>query len=83
MAATTVPLMRAKNIFDSTDFPKGLKPRFHFVDLSARLKPCPFKATSCMNNYYTILNALPTTICRSRVKVSGVVMPSPVGVAML
>jgi len=32
---------------------------------------------------YTIRNALPTTICRSRVKVSGVVTPSPVGVAML
>jgi hypothetical protein len=30
-----------------------------------------------------IRNALPTTIWRSRVKVSGVVTPSPVGVAMV
>jgi hypothetical protein len=30
-----------------------------------------------------ILNASPTTICRSRVNVSGVVIPSPVGVAMV
>jgi hypothetical protein len=32
---------------------------------------------------YMIRNALPTTICRSRVKVRGVVTPSPVGVAMV